>query len=72
MHEAISAANTLKGEGVNIRVVDLFTLKPIDSDTILACAKATNGKILTVEDHYYEGAYVLTLYCNIYRLTLMF
>ncbi|EDV24065.1 Transketolase [Trichoplax sp. H2] len=55
LHEAISAANTLKGEGINIRVVDIFTLKPIDGDTILSSAKATNGKIITVEDHYYEG-----------------
>lgn len=62
LHEAISAANTLKGEGINIRVVDLFTLKPIDKDTIIASAKATNGKILTVEDHYYEGMYILSIY----------
>ena len=53
--EAVEAYKLLAAEGTNIRVIDPFTIKPIDKDTILASAKATGGKIITVEDHYPEG-----------------
>ncbi|XP_062855272.1 transketolase-like [Trichomycterus rosablanca] len=55
LHEALFAAEQLKKEGINVRVIDPFTIKPLDSKTIIENAKATGGKILTVEDHYYEG-----------------
>lgn len=55
LHEALAAYETLKAEGTNIRVVDPFCLKPIDKELLLECAKATGGRIVTVEDHYYEG-----------------
>ena len=55
LHEAIVAADALAKEGVNIRVVDPFTLKPIDKDLLIKSAKATGGRLLTVEDHYPEG-----------------
>ena len=42
-------------EKVNIRVLDPFTIKPLDKKLILDSARATKGRILTVEDHYYEG-----------------
>lgn len=42
-------------ERINIRVIDPFTIKPLDSKTIIDNAKATRGRIITVEDHYYEG-----------------
>lgn len=41
--------------GVNIRVIDPFTVKPLDAATIVASARATRGKVITVEDHYKEG-----------------
>ena len=41
--------------GKNIRVVDPFTIKPLDAATILSAARATGGRIITVEDHYKEG-----------------
>jgi len=41
---------TLKNEGINIRVVDIHTIKPIDRELIVKCAKETK-KIVTVEDH---------------------
>jgi len=53
--EAVKAYDELKKEGINIRVVDPFTIKPIDAETLIACAKATGGKVITVEDHYPEG-----------------
>lgn len=58
LHEAIKACETLKGEGINIRVIDPFTLKPIDKDLLVKSALATGGNIITVEDHYPEGKYI--------------
>uniref|UniRef100_A0A8C7UJ69 transketolase n=1 Tax=Oncorhynchus mykiss TaxID=8022 RepID=A0A8C7UJ69_ONCMY len=55
LHEALAAAEMLKKERINIRVIDPFTIKPLDSKTIVEHAKATRGRIITVEDHYYEG-----------------
>uniref|UniRef100_A0AAR2LJ55 transketolase n=1 Tax=Pygocentrus nattereri TaxID=42514 RepID=A0AAR2LJ55_PYGNA len=55
LHEALSAAEQLKKERINIRVIDPFTVKPLDSKTIIDNAKVTRGRIITVEDHYYEG-----------------
>lgn len=55
LHEALTAYDRLKGEGINIRVVDPFTLKPIDKELLIASAKATGGLVLTVEDHYDQG-----------------
>lgn len=49
------AADKLAQDGVNIRVIDPFTLKPLDKTTILNSAKATGGRIITVEDHYEWG-----------------
>ena len=50
-----SALSSLLLERINIRVIDPFTIKPLDSKTIIDNAKATRGRIITVEDHYYEG-----------------
>ncbi|KAI1890844.1 hypothetical protein AGOR_G00157790 [Albula goreensis] len=55
LHEALAAADQLAAEGVNIRVVDPFTIKPLDAATIVSCARATGGRVITVEDHYKEG-----------------
>uniref|UniRef100_A0AAV2M219 transketolase n=1 Tax=Knipowitschia caucasica TaxID=637954 RepID=A0AAV2M219_KNICA len=43
-------------ERIHIRVIDPFTIKPLDSKTIIDNARATRGRIITVEDHYHEGA----------------
>ncbi|WAR25308.1 LOW QUALITY PROTEIN: TKTL2-like protein, partial [Mya arenaria] len=53
--EAIRAADKLALDGINIRIIDPFTLKPLDRDTILSNAKETGGRIITVEDHYEWG-----------------
>ncbi|KAM8755711.1 transketolase-like protein 2 [Acanthopagrus schlegelii] len=55
LHEALAAADMLASEGKNIRVIDPFTIKPLDASTILTSARATGGRIITVEDHYKEG-----------------
>ena len=48
--EALKAKEKLKEEGVDVRVIDIHTIKPIDKELIIKCAKETN-KIITVEDH---------------------
>ncbi len=52
--EALKAADTLAQEGIDLRVVDMFTLKPIDADCIRDCAQAT-GAIVTAENHQLIG-----------------
>ena len=48
--EAIKAQEKLRKEGINIRVVDIHTIKPIDKDIIIKCAKETE-KLISIEDH---------------------
>merc|ERR1719340_539433 len=55
LHEALKAADTLAEAGVHVRVMDPFTIKPIDAEAIIANAKECGGRILVVEDHYPEG-----------------
>jgi transketolase len=54
LHEALKAADGLAEEGVSARVIDLYSVKPIDTETLRAAAEAT-GAIVTVEDHWPEG-----------------
>lgn len=55
LHESLKAAKELEKNGISVRVVDLFAVKPVDRETLLRNANETGGKILTVEDHYQEG-----------------
>ncbi len=55
LHESIKAADELQKEGIAVRVIDLYSVKPIDSATLLDSAKATGGRVLVVEDHYEDG-----------------
>ncbi|NWX90450.1 TKT Transketolase, partial [Nothoprocta ornata] len=55
LHEALAAAEQLRKEKIFIRVIDPFTIKPLDKKTILENARVTKGRIITVEDHYHEG-----------------
>lgn len=55
LREALTAADRLGGDGVNVRVMDLFTIKPIDKNAIISNAKECGGRIIVVEDHYPEG-----------------
>jgi transketolase len=54
LHEALKAADALAEEGVSARVIDLYSVKPVDAETLRAAAEAT-GAIVTVEDHWPEG-----------------
>jgi transketolase len=53
--EALKAYDELKKQGINIRVIDLYSLQPIDAPTLIRCARETNGRMITVEDHYAGG-----------------
>lgn len=53
--EALKAHDQLKTEGIAIRVIDLYSLQPIDAQGLLEAAKATGGNVITVEDHYPAG-----------------
>jgi transketolase len=55
LHEALKAADVLHGEGIAARVVDLYSVKPVDTATLVAAATATGGRIVTAEDHHPEG-----------------
>uniref|UniRef100_A0A2K5M2G6 transketolase n=2 Tax=Cercocebus atys TaxID=9531 RepID=A0A2K5M2G6_CERAT len=55
VYEALAAADELLKQDIFIRVIDLFTIKPLDVTTIISSAKATEGRIITVEDHYPQG-----------------
>ncbi len=55
VHEALAAADLLAEDGVSARVIDLYSIKPLDRETLLATAEATDGRIVTVEDHWPEG-----------------
>jgi transketolase len=50
VYHALQAADALSGSGIRARVVDMHTIKPIDTELVLDCCKAT-GAIVTVEDH---------------------
>jgi transketolase len=54
VHEALQAADRLAEQGVAARVIDCYSVKPIDRITLLEAAEAT-GRIVTVEDHWPEG-----------------
>jgi transketolase len=55
LFEALKAADTLKADGINVTVVDAYSIKPLGKKEILAEAKKTNNTVITVEDHYSEG-----------------
>ncbi len=55
MFEALTAQEQLAAQGVAIRVIDAYSVQPIDADTLIAAARATKGRVITVEDHYAAG-----------------
>ena len=55
LHEAIKAADLLDADGISARVVDLYSLKPLDVEGLRGAAEATGGRVVTVEDHWPEG-----------------
>ena len=54
LHECLTAGDELAGKGIAARVIDLYSVKPVDAEAILAAAGET-GALVTVEDHWPEG-----------------
>jgi transketolase len=54
LHEALKAADALADEGVSARVIDLYSIKPLDREALLSAAEATS-RLVTIEDHWPEG-----------------
>ncbi len=55
LHECLAAADQLKADGLSARVIDVYSVKPIDTDTLTAAAAATGGRLVVAEDHHPEG-----------------
>jgi transketolase len=55
VHEALKAASQLEREGIAIRILDAYSVKPLDGRGILKAAQETGGRIIVVEDHYEQG-----------------
>ena len=55
LHNCLAAADQLLAKGIKARVIDLYSVKPVDLKTLRAASKATAGRILVVEDHAPEG-----------------
>jgi transketolase len=67
VHEALKAASELEAEGIHARVVDLYSVKPVDVATLRETALATSGRLVTVEDHRPQGGLgeaVMSVFAN--------
>jgi transketolase len=55
LHEALKAYEALKKEGIYVRVIDAYSVSPIDGENISQAVTKTNGKVVVAEDHFEEG-----------------
>jgi len=55
LHACLAAADILADQGITARVIDAYSIKPLDSTTLAAAATATGGRIVVAEDHHPEG-----------------
>jgi transketolase len=55
LYACLAAADELAGDGINVRVIDAYSVKPIDTATLTAAAAATGGRLVIAEDHHPEG-----------------
>jgi len=55
LHACLAAADRLAADDIHARVIDLYSIKPIDTETLVAAAAVTNGRLVVAEDHHPEG-----------------
>ena len=55
LHESLRAYEQLKSEGIRARVIDAYSVKPIDKEALHQAAEVTGGRLVVVEDHWFEG-----------------
>lgn len=63
LHEALKAQKILKAQNINVSVIDLYSIKPLDTQTIRNISHASGNMIITVEDHYLEGGLGQAVVC---------
>ncbi|OGD92335.1 hypothetical protein A2697_02270 [Candidatus Curtissbacteria bacterium RIFCSPHIGHO2_01_FULL_41_44] len=71
--EVLKATEELKREKINVRVIDAYSIKPIDEKALCEAANETNKTIITVEDHYFEGGLgdaVLAVFANFAKVSI--
>jgi transketolase len=55
LHHALAAYDILAHQNIFVTIIDCYSIKPLDVDTIRSCARAAYKRVVTVEDHYREG-----------------
>ena len=55
VHQCLRAADDLAADGITVRVIDLYSVKPVDQATLADAAAATGGRLVIAEDHYPQG-----------------
>jgi transketolase len=55
LHACLAAADRLAADGIRARVIDLYSVKPIDTESLVAAAEVTNGRLVVAEDHHPAG-----------------
>lgn len=55
LHESLKAYEQLKSQGITVRIIDAYSVKPIDAETLFAAAQEAGNKFVVVEDHWPEG-----------------
>ncbi len=55
LHACLAAAERLAGDGISARVIDLYSVKPVDTGTLAAAAAVTGGRLVVAEDHHPAG-----------------
>ncbi|HEY2269804.1 MAG TPA: transketolase [Streptosporangiaceae bacterium] len=55
LHACLAAADELQADGISVRVIDLYSVKPVDTATLAEAAAATGGRLVIAEDHHPEG-----------------
>jgi transketolase len=55
LHEALKAYDALRGDGIAVRVIDAYSVKPIDREALHQAARDTHGRVVVAEDHWPEG-----------------
>jgi transketolase len=55
VHQCLAAAGLLQRDGIAARLIDVYSIKPIDRDALLDAVRAPNGRLVIAEDHHPEG-----------------
>ncbi len=55
VHQCLAAAESLHRDGISARVIDVYSIKPLDRDTLVDAVRDTRGRLVIAEDHHPEG-----------------